>query len=60
VSVSAKIIRDVDLSRHEAGGNDGALIENGERLRFTRDVEFSSPSMAAAVAGGGHVNGLTF
>jgi hypothetical protein len=39
---------------------DGTLIEEGDKLRFTRDAEFSSPSMAGAVICGGHVNGLTF
>jgi hypothetical protein len=38
---------------------DGALIDTGDRLAFTRDVEFSSPSAAAAVVHGGHANGLT-
>lgn len=37
----------------------GALIDQGERLVFTRDVEFASPSSAAAVVHGGHANGLT-
>ena len=35
------------------------LAEQGDRLIFTRDVEFSSPSAAAAVIHGGHANGLT-
>ncbi len=39
---------------------DGTLVEDGDKLRFTRDAEFSSPSMAGAVICGGHVNGLTF
>lgn len=39
---------------------DGVLVAEGDRLRFTRDTEFSSPSMAAAVISGGHANGLTF
>ena len=39
---------------------DGTLSVDGEKLRFTRDTEFSSPSMAGAVICGGHVNGLTF
>jgi hypothetical protein len=37
---------------------DGALIEEGDRLVFTRDFEFASPSAAAAVVHGGHANGL--
>lgn len=39
---------------------DGTLAADGEKLRFTRDTEFSSPSMAGAIICGGHVNGLTF
>ncbi len=39
---------------------DGILKDEGSKLRFTRDAEFSSPSMAAAIICGGHVNGLTF
>ncbi len=35
------------------------LIEEGERLRFAQDYEFSSPSAAAAIIHGGHANGLT-
>jgi len=38
---------------------DGALLEQADRLVFTKDVEFSSPSTAAAVVHGGHANGLT-
>jgi len=38
---------------------DGALIEKDGNLVFSRDVEFSSPSAAAAVIHGGHANGLT-
>ena len=37
----------------------GALKENGGHLLFTKDIEFSSPSAAAAVIHGGHANGLT-
>jgi hypothetical protein len=48
------------LSLREEYQRDGTLVEDGNRLRFTRDVEFSSPSMAAAVICGGHANGLTF
>ena len=36
----------------------GTLKENTDHLVFTRDVEFSSPSAAAAVIHGGHANGL--
>jgi hypothetical protein len=39
--------------------DDGVLATNGDRLRFTRDIEFASPSAAAAVIHGGHANGLT-
>jgi len=38
---------------------DGVLINRGDKLEFTEDVEFSSPSAAAAVIHGGHANGLT-
>ncbi|HEY3900844.1 MAG TPA: GIY-YIG nuclease family protein [Chthoniobacter sp.] len=37
---------------------DGKLIEFGEFYRFTCDVQFSSPSAAAAVVVGGSANGL--
>lgn len=39
--------------------DDGALTANEDRLLFTRDIEFGSPSAAAAVIHGGHANGLT-
>lgn len=38
---------------------EGALVVDLERLAFTRDVEFASPSAAAVVIHGGHANGLT-
>lgn len=38
---------------------DGVLIDRGDKLEFTEDIEFSSPSAAAAVIHGGHANGLT-
>jgi hypothetical protein len=38
---------------------EGSLVLESEFLRFARDVEFSSPSAAAAVIHGGHANGLT-
>ena len=38
---------------------DGAIVEMPDRLRFSRDVEFTSPSAAAAVIHGGQANGLT-
>jgi hypothetical protein len=37
---------------------DGTLIERDGFLAFTKDVEFSSPSAAAAVIHGGSANGL--
>ena len=38
---------------------DGSLVESGDHLKFTKDIEFSSPSAAAAVIHGGQANGLT-
>jgi hypothetical protein len=38
---------------------DEVLSERGDRLVFTTDFEFASPSAAAAVVHGGHANGLT-
>lgn len=38
---------------------DGSLTVDGDNLRFLKDVEFSSPSAAAAVIHGGSANGLT-
>lgn len=37
---------------------DGAVHQRKDHLVFTKDVEFSSPSAAAAVVVGGHANGL--
>ena len=37
---------------------DGTLVKNDGFYRFTKDVEFSSPSAAAAVIEGGSANGL--
>jgi hypothetical protein len=37
---------------------DGLLVPEGDHLRFTTDVEFSSPSGAASVIRGGNTNGL--
>lgn len=37
----------------------GLLESNGQFLRFVKDIEFSSPSLAAAVVRGGSSNGLT-
>jgi len=39
--------------------DDGVLAESDGRLLFTKDIEFGSPSAAAAVIHGGHANGLT-
>lgn len=38
---------------------EGSLAMAPDSLVFTRDVEFTSPSAAAAVVHGGHANGLT-
>jgi Domain of unknown function (DUF4357) len=38
---------------------DGTLVETNGVLTFTKDVEFGSPSAAAAVIHGGGANGLT-
>lgn len=37
----------------------GSVVDQKNRLVFVEDVEFSSPSAAAAVIHGGHANGLT-
>lgn len=36
---------------------EGAIVIEGDRIRFTRDVLFTSPSAAAAVVAGGATNG---
>lgn len=46
------------LAKREALTKDGSLVLEGDRLVFTRDIEFSSPSAAAAVVQGGSANGL--
>lgn len=38
---------------------DGTLVKLAGKFKFTKDVEFTSPSAAAAIVCGGHVNGLT-
>jgi len=38
--------------------NEGALVEEGDHLRLTKDVEFTSPSAAASVLRGGNASGL--
>jgi len=35
------------------------MVQRGGRLHFARDVEFTSPSFAAAIIRGGNANGLT-
>jgi hypothetical protein len=47
------------VATRDAFVKDGTLKKDGDRLVFTRDVEFSSPTAAAAVVQGGTVNGLT-
>ena len=39
--------------------DEGSLSVKADHLLFVQDVEFSSPSAAAAVIHGGHANGLT-
>ncbi len=46
------------LAKRETLTKDGSLVQDGDRLVFTRDVEFSSPSAAATVVHGGSANGL--
>ena len=38
--------------------SEGILIQDSDKLVFTKDYEFSSPSAAASVIHGGHANGL--
>jgi len=38
---------------------DGTLAKVNDCYKFTKDTEFTSPSAAAALVCGGHVNGLT-
>ena len=38
---------------------EGSLTDSKDKLVFLKDVEFASPSAAAAVVHGGHANGLT-
>jgi len=38
--------------------SEGVLTEESDKLVFTKDYEFSSPSSAACVIHGGHANGL--
>lgn len=39
--------------------DEGALVEQGGLLAFTKNIEFTSPSAAASVIAGGGTNGLT-
>jgi hypothetical protein len=39
--------------------DEGSLVMKPDHLVFSQDIEFSSPSAAAAVIHGGHANGLT-
>lgn len=39
--------------------DEGSVVDKQDRLVFAEDVEFSSPSAAAAIIHGGHANGLT-
>lgn len=50
--------REVLSTRHRLI-EDQTLVLEEDHYRFTRDVEFTSPSAAAAVIHGGSVNGLT-
>lgn len=47
------------VDQRQALLDEGALVLAGAGLEFTRDVEFSSPSAAAAVIHGGSMNGQT-
>lgn len=38
---------------------DGTFSKLADKFKLTKDVEFTSPSAAAAIVCGGHVNGLT-
>lgn len=38
---------------------EGSIVDKHDRMVFAEDVEFSSPSAAAAIIHGGHANGLT-
>ncbi|WP_305907974.1 DUF4357 domain-containing protein [Methylomarinum sp. Ch1-1] len=37
----------------------GVLLQEGDHLVFTKDIEFGSPSTAGSVVRGGNTNGLT-
>ncbi len=46
------------IAMREQFVKEGTLVPDGDRLVFTRNVEFSSPSAAASVIHGGTANGL--
>ena len=46
------------LALRKALIEEGALLPSGDHFAFSRDVEFASPSAAAAVVHGGGANGL--
>ncbi len=47
------------IQQREKYVKDGTLAKLDDKFRFTKDTEFTSPSAAAALVCGGHVNGLT-
>jgi Domain of unknown function (DUF4357) len=47
------------IQQREKYLKDGTLAKLDGKFAFTKDTEFSSPSAAAALVCGGHVNGLT-
>ncbi|MCP3959280.1 MAG: DUF4357 domain-containing protein [bacterium] len=51
-------LKSLNLGARQKLLQDGSLAEEGSSLRFTKDVEFSSPSGAASVIHGGSANGL--
>ncbi len=46
------------LSQRNKLIEEGGLVQNGNKFEFVKDIEFSSPSAAAAVIHGGSANGL--
>lgn len=67
LSGSTAILKERDSAKNYPGVlaqrnkliEDGELVVQDKKLVFKRDVEFSSPSAAAAVIHGGSANGLT-
>ena len=45
--------------KRESLVENGTLVRKKDHFEFSKDLEFSSPSAAAAIVHGGHVNGLT-